>query len=104
MSVPEKKNKQKLDSASVTVKDMLAGLTTEDITSKKAGIRAMTVKENKNKKLLAHAAEFRYYSSNTSGATVTQKGVITAKKTGKCTICVVANNGVYKTIKVTVGE
>ena len=53
MSVPEKKNKQKLDSASVTVKDMLAGLTTEDITSKKAGIRAMTVKENKNKKLLA---------------------------------------------------
>ena len=83
MSVPEKKNKQKLDSASVTVKDMLAGLTTEDITSKKAGIRAMTVnKENKNKKLLAHAAEFRYYSSDTS----------------------VANNGAYKTIKVTVGE
>ena len=77
-----KKNKQKLDSASVRVKDMLAGLTTEDITSKKAGIRAMTVKENKNKKLLAHAAEFRYYSSDTS----------------------VANNGAYKTIKVTVGE
>ena len=49
---------------------------------KKAGIRAMTVKENKNKKLLAHAAEFRYYSSDTS----------------------VANNGAYKTIKVTVGE
>lgn len=82
MSVPEKKNKQKLDSASVTVKDMLAGLTLEDITSKKAGIRAMAVKENKNKKLLAHAAEFRYYSSDTS----------------------VANNGAYKTIKVTVGE
>lgn len=85
-----------------TIKNVKSGYTLS--VGKKAGIRATTVKENKNKKLLAHAAEFRYYSSDASIATVSKKGVITAKKTGKCTVYVVANNGVYKTIKVTVGE
>ena len=69
---------------------------------KKAKICATIVKEDKNKKLLAHVAELRYYSSNTSVATVSKDGTITAKAAGTCTIYVVANNGTYKKIKVTV--
>ena len=69
---------------------------------KKVGIRASGVKENKNKKLLAHAAKFRYYSSDTTIVTVNKSGVITAKRSGSCTVYVVANNGLYKKIKITV--
>lgn len=69
---------------------------------KKVGIRASGVKENKNKKLLAHAAKFRYYSSDTAIVTVNKSGVITAKRSGSCTVYVVANNGLYKKIKITV--
>lgn len=69
---------------------------------KKTGIRAGLTKENKNKKLLAHATKFRYYSGNTSVATVSRDGVITAKGSGICIVYVVANNGVCSKIKVTV--
>ena len=65
-------------------------------------IRAKAVSENRRKKLLAHADKFRYYTSDKSVATVTEKGKIRAKKKGVCMIYVVANNGVTKKIKVTV--
>lgn len=68
----------------------------------KAQIKAKTVKENAKKKLLTHTAEFRYYTDNSEIAVVSKNGKITAKKAGTCTIYVMANNGVYNTVKVTV--
>ena len=44
----------------------------------------------------------RYESSNTAVAKVSSKGVITGVKKGTCSIWVYAQNGVYRTIKVTV--
>ena len=68
----------------------------------KAQIKAKTVKENAKKKLLTHTAEFRYCTDNNEIAVVSKNGKITAKKAGTCTIYVMANNGVYNTVKVTV--
>lgn len=56
----------------------------------------------KNKKQKVHIKKFRYESSNPAVATVSSKGKIKAKKKGKATIYVIAQNGVNKTIKVTV--
>ena len=58
--------------------------------------------ENAKKKVLSHTTKFRYYTSNSKIATVSKSGVITAQGKGRCKIYVMANNGVYKTIKVTV--
>ena len=68
----------------------------------KQKLNAKSVKQEKNKKLLTHAQEFRYSSSNTTVATVSKTGEITAKQSGSCIIYVVANNGVMKKIKVNV--
>ena len=68
----------------------------------KQKLNAKSVKQEKNKKLLTHAQEFRYSSSDTTVATVSKKGEITAKQSGSCIIYVVANNGVMKKIKVNV--
>lgn len=65
-------------------------------------IKAKLVREDKEKKLLKHAAAYRYYSSNKKIAAVSKKGVIKAKKKGTCTLYVLANNGAYKKITVTV--
>lgn len=65
-------------------------------------IKATMIKENKKKKVLDHESELRYYTGNKAVATVTKNGKITAKKQGSCTIFVIANNGVAKTIKLTV--
>ena len=62
-------------------------------------IKASEIK--KNKKIRRHRA-ICYESSNTKIATVNSKGKIKAKKKGKCTIYVYAQNGVYKTVKVIV--
>lgn len=62
-------------------------------------IKAFEIK--KDKKIKRHRA-ICYESSNTKIATVNSKGKIKAKKKGKCTIYVYAQNGVYKTVKVTV--
>ena len=68
----------------------------------KQKLNAKSVKQEKNKKLLTHAQEFRYSSSDTTVATVSKTGEITAKQSGSCIIYVVANNGVMKKIKVNV--
>lgn len=65
-------------------------------------IRSRTRLENTNKKELLHAAAYRYYTSDQSVASVSKTGKIKALKSETCVIYVVANNGVYGTIKVTV--
>lgn len=77
---------------------------TSKVTLKKG--KSKTIKASyvmpKNKKQKVHIKKFRYESSNKAVATVSSKGKIKAKKKGKATIYVIAQNGVYKTIKVTV--
>ena len=65
-------------------------------------VRSRTRLENNNKKELLHVAAYRYYTSDQSVASVSKTGKIKALKSGTCVIYVVANNGVYGTIKVTV--
>ncbi|MBU5479174.1 Ig-like domain-containing protein, partial [Eubacterium sp. MSJ-13] len=65
-------------------------------------IKAKTKLENSKKKQLIHAKVYRYYSSDKKVAVVSKSGKITAKSKGKCTIAVVANNGVCKKITVKV--
>lgn len=62
-------------------------------------IKASNVK--KDKAIKKHTA-IRYESSNTKIATVSSKGVITGKKKGKCKVYVYSQNGVAKTLTVTV--
>ena len=71
-------------------------------TGKTFKLKCTTKVENSKKSLLSHTSAYRYYTSNTKVATVTKNGVIKAKGKGKCTVYVLANNGVYKRIKVTV--
>ena len=54
------------------------------------------------KKLRSEGKKVRYVSSDPSVAKVSEKGVITGKKCGKCTIYCIAQNGLYKKINVTV--
>lgn len=65
-------------------------------------VRSRTRLENTNKKELLHVAAYRYYTSDQSVASVSKTGKIKALKSGTCVIYVVANNGVYGTIEVTV--
>lgn len=71
-------------------------------TGKTATISAKLVKEDKNKKLLGHVAKFRYYSTDTSIATVSAKGKIRAVSSGNVKIYVIAENGVKTAVTVTV--
>ncbi|MCM1234331.1 MAG: Ig-like domain-containing protein [Ruminococcus flavefaciens] len=65
-------------------------------------IKVKVKKENSKKNLLTHAAKLRYYTDDKKVAKVSKKGKITAVGKGKCTIYVIANNGVSKKIAVTV--
>ena len=65
-------------------------------------VRSRTRLENTNKKELLHVAAYRYYPSDQSVASVSKTGKIKALKSGTCVIYVVANNGVYGTVEVTV--
>ena len=59
-------------------------------------------KEIKQSKPLRHHREVSYESSRPQIASVSKKGVIKSKKTGKCTIFAYAQSGVYKKVQVTV--
>ena len=54
------------------------------------------------KKVATHIATFRYESSNTKVATVDKNGKVKGKKKGTATIYIYAQNGMCKTVKVTV--
>ena len=71
---------------------------------KTSQIKASITKQSKRKKLLGrtYGPSLRYYSTNTSIATVTSKGKITAKKKGSCYVYVAALNGMHTRVKVTV--
>lgn len=58
--------------------------------------------ENRKKKLLSHLSYYRYYTTSSKIATVSQNGVIRANAKGSCSIYVLANNGVYKKVTVKV--
>ncbi len=90
-------NKQ-TNAKSVSVNKTDVVLTKKQIFTIQAKIRL----ENGKKKPLLHTAEFRYYTTDARVAKVNSDGVITAKGAGSCTVYVLANNGVYKKIKVTV--
>lgn len=66
---------------------------------KTAGIVA---KEIKVEKPIRFHRDLRYESSNKKVATVTKEGKITAVSKGTCYIYIYAQNGVYKTVKITV--
>lgn len=69
---------------------------------KKTKIQAKYKKENSKKPFVSHEKKYRYITSNKNVATVSQTGQITAKGKGKCSVYVVANNGMYQKVKVTV--
>lgn len=58
--------------------------------------------EDSRKDLVSHTSPFRYYTTNSKVAAVNKDGVIKAKGKGVCTIYILANNGVYKKVTVTV--
>ena len=66
---------------------------------KTKGIKASVT--NSSKYMKNHVAPIRYLSSDSSVATVSQNGVVKAKKKGNCTIYCYTSNGLYKKVKVT---
>lgn len=64
-------------------------------------LKAKEVPQSKKLKVKRHR-KIKYESSNPKVAKVNGKGKITAKKKGKATIFVYAQNGLYKKVKVTV--
>ena len=72
------------------------------ITIKAGKTWRIKAREIKQSKPLRHHRKVSYESSRPQTATVSKKGVIKAKKKGKCTIFAYAQSGVYKKIQVTV--
>jgi len=70
---------------------------------KKAKITASVEKEESGKKLTSHLPELRYVSSNTGVASVAEDGTVKGVGNGKCKVYVIAPNGIYKAVQVTVG-
>ena len=69
---------------------------------KTSTINAKIVKTLTSKPLYKKVSKFRYVSTNTGIAKVSPKGVITALKKGICDVYVIANNGMWRRVKVTV--
>ena len=70
----------------------------------KVGKNARLRVEVTGKKLSKTGKKARYVSSNTSVAKVSSKGAITGKKPGSCTVYCIAQNGMYKKVKVKVNS
>ena len=92
------KGNSKTNAKAVKVKKGSASLTV----GKKFAIKASLKKESKKKGMLKKEALIRYVSSNKAIATVDRKGKITGQSAGNCVVYAIANNGVYKAIKVSV--
>ena len=84
--------------AKVTVKK--AALTVKVGKSKK--IKASVKGVKKGKKIIKKVRKLRYFSSDPSIATVNKKGKVKGRSAGSCVIYVLANNGKYKPVNVTV--
>lgn len=69
---------------------------------KKGKTFRLKAKEIKQKKKLRYHRKVCYESSDPKVASVSKKGVIKARKKGKCTIFVYAQNGIYKKVKITI--
>ena len=71
---------------------------------KKVKIKASVKKANSKKKLVStsHTARLRYRSSDKKVATVTENGYVKGVNKGTCKVYVLAHNGVYKKVTVTV--
>ena len=65
-------------------------------------LKCQLTSENRKKKLLSHPSSYRYYTTDSKIATVSQNGVIWAKAKGSCSIYILASNGVYKRVTVKV--
>ena len=68
---------------------------------KKFKLKVKQIAESKKVKLKKHR-KIAFESDNQDVAVVSKKGIITAKKKGKCSVYVYAQNGVYKKIKIRV--
>lgn len=69
--------------------------------SVKSGKKVKLSAKVTGKKLNKTAKKMRYISSDPSVALVSNKGTITGKKRGSCTVYCIAQNGLYKKVKVT---
>lgn len=65
-------------------------------------ISARVTPVKKGGKLVSHVAQFRYNTTNSKVATVTESGKIKAVGKGKCSVYVYANNGMTRRIQITV--
>ena len=72
------------------------------VSLKKGKTFQIKAKEIKQKKKLQYHRKVCYESSNPKVASVSKKGVIKAKKKGKCNVFVYAQSGIYKKVVVTV--
>ena len=96
--VAGKKNESVTDAKSIKLNKTSYVLTK----GKKATIKASTVKKDKKRTLINHTPEFRYATTDSKVAVVSEKGKITAKGKGSCSVYVYAPNGCAKKIKVVV--
>ena len=72
------------------------------LTVKKGKTVQISGKVRSKPKMSAHIPVARFESSNTKIATVDKNGKVKGRKKGKVTIYVFAQNGIYKTVKITV--
>ena len=86
----------------VSVTKISGSNTTTGVTLKVGKSAKISAKEIQADKAIHHHRGICYESSNKKVATVSKTGVIQAKGKGTCKVWVYAQNGVYKTITVTV--